>query len=305
MLNQRIVFINDSFVKWDRATVHQMSHGFGRGSAIFEVLSLHATNTGAAIFRLDKHLNRFYRTADLLMMEIPFTRDQLGEAVRETVRRNQIRSGFIKIIGAYTDVAFGVLPPEKPLDISIFVVDPDRDLGGLSFPFKTGTAAGISKWRKLDPQTVPVEAKAAANYLNGMVARNEARSRGYENVILLDTQGFVAEGPTESIFFIKDGDVFTPSPGTVLKGITRKSVIEAARFYGMNVHETRVPRDWLFNAEEIFFSGTPNKVLPVRQIEAHLIKPTPGPLTQKISKIMDKIISGHDKQFGAWLTPLN
>jgi len=305
MLNQRIVFINNSFVNWDQATVHQMSHGFGRGSAIFEVMSLHPTDTSAAIFRLDKHLNRFYRTAELLMMEIPLTRDQLGEAVRETVRRNQIGSGFIKIIGAYTDVSFGVLPPEKPLDISIFVVDPDRDLGGLSFPFKTGTVAGVSKWRKLDPQTVPVEAKAAANYLNGMVARNEARSRGYENVILLDTQGFVAEGPTESIFFVKAGDVFTPAEGTVLKSITRKSVIEAAKFYGMNVKEIRVPRDWLFDAEEIFFSGTPNKVLPVRQIEERLIDPTPGPLTRKISKIMDKIINGHDKQFRTWLTPVD
>lgn len=304
MLNQRIVFINDSFVKWDQATVHQMSHSFGRGSAIFEVMSLHLTDTGTAIFRLDKHLNRFYRTAELLMMEISLTRDQLGEAVKETVRRNQIGSGFIKIIGAYTDVSFGVLPPEKPLDISIFVVDPDRDLGGLSFPFKTGAATCISKWCKLDPSTVPIEAKAAANYLNGMVARNEARSRGYENVILLDTQGFVAEGPTESIFFVKAGDVFTPAAGTVLKSITRKSVIEAAKFYGMNVKEIRVPRDWLFDAEEIFFSGTPNKVLPVRQIEEHMIDPTPGPLTQKISKIMGDIISGRDKQFNAWLTPV-
>ena len=305
MLNQRIVFINDSFVKWDQATVHQMSHGFGRGSAIFEVMSLHLTDTGTAIFRLDKHLNRLYRTAELLMMEIPLTRNQLGDAVRETVRRNQIGSGFIKIIGAYTDVSFGVSPPEKPLDISIFVVDPDRDLGGLSFPFKTGTVAGVSKWRKLDPSTVPVEAKAAANYLNGMVAQNEARNRGYENVILLDTQGFVAEGPTESIFFVKAGDVFTPAAGTVLKSITRESVIEASEFYGMNVKEIRVPRDWLFDAEEIFFSGTPNKVLPVRQIEERLIDPTPGPLTRKISKIMDKIINGHDKQFRTWLTPVD
>jgi len=305
MLNQRFVFINDSFVNWDQATVHQMSHGFGRGSAIFEVMSLHPTDAGGAIFRLDKHLNRLYRTAELLMMEISLTRDQLGKAVRETVRRNQIRSGFIKIIGAYTDVSFGVLPPDRPLDISIFVVDPDRDLGGLSFPFQTGTTAGISKWRKLDPQTVPIEAKAAANYLNGMVARNEARIRGYENVILLDTQGFVAEGPTESIFFVKNGDVFTPAPGTVLLSITRESVIEATKFFGMNVKEIRVPRDWLFDAEEIFFSGTPNKVLPVRKIEERLIDPTPGPLTRKISKIMDGIIGGRDKQFGAWLTPVN
>jgi branched-chain amino acid aminotransferase len=281
-----------------------MSHAFGRGSAIFEIMGLHPTDSGSAIFRLDKHIQRLYRTAELLEMEISFTQDQLAEKVMETVRRNQVKSGFIKIIGAYTDVAFSILPPEAPLTISIFVVDPDRDLGGLSFPFETGTTVGISPWRKLDPQTVPIEAKAAANYLNGMVARNDARRRGFENVVLLDTQGFVAEGPTESIFLVKNGVLSTPGAGTVLKSITRESILEVARFYNVHVKEVRIPRKWLLTVDEIFLAGTPNKVLPVRQIENRSIEPTPGPVTQKISKIMDAIISGQDDHFRQWLFPV-
>jgi branched-chain amino acid aminotransferase len=304
MLKNRIVFMNNDFVSWDEATVHQMSHGFGRGSAIFEIMGLHSKDSGSVVFRLDAHLKRFYRTAELLEMEIPLAHDQLGSAVRETVRQNQIESGFIKIIGSYTDVSFSVLPPETPLAISIFVLDPEADLGGLSFPFETGTTLGISTWRKLDPQTVPIEAKAAANYLSGMVARQEARHRGFENVVLLDTQGFVAEGPTESIFLVKEGRLLTPATGTVLKSITRGSIIEAARYYDVDVQEMRIPRDWLLTADEIFLAGTPNKVLPVRQIEDRSIDAVPGPVTQKISKIMDAIVSGRDDAFGKWLFPV-
>ncbi len=297
--------MKDTFVRWDQATVHQMSHGFGRGSAIFEIMGLHPVESGAAVFRLDKHIQRLYRTADLLEMEIPLTPEQLAEKVKETVRHNQVESGFIKIIGAYTDVAFSILPPDAPLTLSIFVVDPENDLGGLSFPFDTGTTVGISPWRKLDPQTVPVEAKAAANYLNGMVARNEARRRGFENVVLLDTQGFVAEGPTESIFFVKDGTLYTPAPGTVLKSITRESIIDAARFYDVHVEEARVPRRWLWTADELFLAGTPNKVLPVRQMEDRVIDTVPGPVTRKISKIMGDIITGRDEHFSKWLFPID
>lgn len=304
MLTDRIVFTNDTYISWDQATVHQMSHGFGRGSAIFEIMGLHSIESDSVIFRLDKHIQRLYRTADLLEMEIPFTPEQLTERVKETVRRNQVESGFIKIIGAYTDVAFSILPPDAPLSISIFVVDPEHDLGGLSFPFDTGTTVGISSWRKLDPQTVPVEAKAAANYLNGMVARNEARRRGFENVVLLDTQGFVAEGPTESIFFVKDGTLWTPAPGTVLKSITRSSIISAARFYDVDVKEARIPRRWLLTADELFLAGTPNKVLPVRQIENRTIDTVPGPVTRNISKIMGDIINGRDENFRKWLFPV-
>jgi len=300
MLEDRIVFLNGDFVAWNQATVHIMSHSFGRGSAIFEVLSLHETNADPAIFRLDKHIERLFKTAKLLNMELPISKETLHEAVMATVKRNGISKGFIKIIGFYPQIAFEIIPPQKKLDISVFVVDPAQDFGGLDFPTKRGTTVCISRWRKLDPQSVPIEAKVAANYLNGMMARSEAKMRGFENGIMLDTQGFIAEGGTESIFLVKDGRLMTPSLGTVLDSITRNSLLQAAKAIGIESLEGRLPSELLFEANEIFLSGTPFKVLPVKRIEDRVIEGTPGPFTKKLSALLDEIIAGRDERFRHW-----
>lgn len=304
MLEDRIVFLNGDFIAWNQATVHIMSHSFGRGSAIFEVLSLHETNAGPAIFRLDKHIERLFKTAELLNMELPISKEALYEAVMATVKRNGISKGFIKIIGFYPQIAFEIIPPQKRLDISVFVVDPAQNFGGLDFPTKRGTTICISRWRKLDPQSVPIEAKVAANYLNGMMARSEAKMRGFENGIMLDTQGFIAEGGTESIFLVKDDRLMTPSLGTVLDSITRKSLLQAAKVIGIEAIEERLPSDLLFEANEIFLSGTPFKVLPVKRIEDQVIEGTPGPFTRKLSTLLDEIIAGRDERFKDWFFPV-
>lgn len=305
MLKDRIVFLNGDYIPWNQASVHIMCHSFGRGSAIFEVLSLHETGENPVIFRLDEHIARLFRTAELLNMEIPISREAIAEAVTATVKRNAISQGFIKIICFYSQIDFEILPSRTELDISIFVVDPAKDLGGMDFPFEQGTTACISKWRKLDPQTVPIEAKAAANYLNGIMARLEAKKRSFNTVIMLDTQGFIAEGGTESVFLIKDNKLMTPSPGTVLKSITRKSVLQIAKIIGIETIEGRLLPELFFKADEIFMSGTPNKILPVRQIEDRKLAETPGPITRKLSALMKKIIAGQDERFKDWLFPVD
>lgn len=304
MLEKRIVFLNGAFVPWDKATVHIMSHSFGRGSAIFEVLGLHKTKAGPAVFRLDRHIERLFKSAELLDMEIPISREKLREAVLDTIRQNMLTNGLIKIIGFYPQISFEIIPPQKRLDISIFAVDPAQDLEGLNFPVEEGTTICISKWRKLDPQTVPIEAKVAANYLNGMMARLEAKTRGFENVVMLDTQGFIAEGGTESIFLVKDNILMTPSLGTVLDSITRRSILSAAKTLGMETVEERLPPDLLLEASEIFLSGTPFKVLPVKRMEDRVIEGTPGPLTRRLSTLMDEIITGRDERFRQWFFPV-
>jgi len=303
MLEDRTVFVNGEFVAWNQANVHIMCHSFGRGSAIFEVLSLHHTPSGPAVFRLDEHVHRLYRTAALLDMELPMEKSAFHEAVLETVRRNGTRQGFIKIICYYPQISFEILPPQKRLDTSIFVIDPAADLGGLDFPFEKGTTACVSRWRKLDPETVPVEAKAAANYLNGMMARAEAKKRGFNNVIMVDTQGFVAEGGTESVFLVKDGVLMTPSLGTILQSITRKSILEVAPVIGIPIFEGRLKPDLLFEADEIFFSGTPTKALPVRRIEERVLQDVPGPVNRKLTAAMTKIVEGQDERFKGWMFP--
>ncbi|MBW2128309.1 MAG: aminotransferase class IV [Deltaproteobacteria bacterium] len=304
MLEDRIVYLNGEFLPWGQATVHMMSHSFSRGSAIFEVLSLHETPSGPAVFRLDEHLDRFFRSAELLGMTIPSSKGVLGEAISETVRKNGVREGTIKVLGYYSQVAFEILPPPQELDIAVFVVVPSEDLGGFKAPHSEGSTLCVSKWRKLDPQTVPIEAKAAANYLNGMMARKEALEKGFDFTVMLDTQGFLAEGGTESIFLVKDGVLLTPSEGTVLKSITRKSIIEAGKTLGIEVREGRFPPELLQNAEEIFFSCTPMKVLPVKRCEERILSPIPGAVTGRISALLNDIVAGKDERFAHWLFPV-
>jgi branched-chain amino acid aminotransferase len=304
MLKDRLAYVNGEFVAWENATVHLMCHSFARGSAVFEVLSLHATAAGPAVFRLREHIERLCRSTALLEMELPLSKEALHQSVIGTVRRNRLEKGVIKILCFFPQFSLEILPPQKKLDIAIFVLDPFHDLEEHDLPaniMEKGTTACISKWRKLDPQTVPVQAKAAANYLNGMMARTEATQRGFENAIMLDTQGFIAEGGTESVFLVKGGRLFTPALGTVLGSITRKSILEAARTIGIETGEERLDPQMLFEADEIFFASTTLKVFPVRQIEHQFLDETPGPLTRKLAELMDNISGGKDERFNHWL----
>ena len=305
MLVDRLVHINGKFVPWENASVHMMSHGFSRGSTIFEVISFHENRNGVVVFRLKDHITRFFRYAELLHMELPIAHEDLCEAVAATIRKNQVRKGFVKVLGYYPQVAFEILPPQRELDVAVFAFDPQADFDGLEFPTESGTSVGIASWRKLDPSTVPIEAKAAANYLNGMVARAEVLQRGFNDVLMLDTDGYLAEGGTEAYFFVKDGKLYSPALGTVLASITRRSILEIADFLGIEKEEGRFKPDLIDQADEMFVSSTPFKVMPVRQIEDRLLENIPGPITSRFNDSMEKVISGEIDQFEEWLYTVN
>jgi branched-chain amino acid aminotransferase len=302
MLTNRILFLNDRFVPWEQATVHLMSHSFGRGSAIFEVLSLHDTRRGPAVFRLADHIERFFASARLLHMELSLTKEDLSQAVSVTVKKNALQQGFLKIIGFYPQVILDILPPDAKLDVAVFALDPATDSDKPLQFLADGVSLGLSTWQKLHPQTVPIAAKAAANYLNGMVARLQARQRGFDYALLLDSQGFIAEGGTESVFLVQNGRLMTPALGTVLDGITRRSLLEMARSLKIEAWEGRLPADVLYEADEIFLSGTPAKLLPVRQVENRNLKDVPGPVTRRLLSLMEAIVAGRDGRFASWLS---
>ena len=301
MIKDRIVFVNGDYIPWEKATVHIMSHSFGRGSAIFEVMSLHATVSGPAIFRLEAHIQRLFKSAELLDMELPLSEEEFYKAVAGTVKRNDLQQGIIKIICYYPQFSVEILPPQRQLAVSIFAFDPQKDLERFGIPADQGVTAFISQWRKLDPQTVPIEAKASANYLNGMIARAEAKKNGFDYAVMLDTQGFIAEGGTESVFAVKDNRLLTPSAGTVLKSITRMSILEAAGTAGISCFEERLKPQLLFEADELFFASTPFKVLAVKQINDRKLEHAPGPVTRKVADLMAKIADGSDARFKKWL----
>jgi len=304
MLEERKVYINGDYKTWHEATVHMMSHSFARGSTIFEVISLHTGRKGPVVFRLQDHVRRFFSSAAALDMEIPLAYSEIIEAVVQTIKRNDLCQGMIKIVGYFPQIAFEILPPQKRLTISIFTIDPAQDLERLKAPVEQGTSACISRWRKMDPQTVPVEAKAAANYLNGMVAKIEAQKRGFQDTVMLDTQGYLAEGGTESFFIVKGDELMTPVLGTILQSITRKSILEAADFLGIEAIEGRLPPELISEADELFFSCTPFKVLPVKRFEDRVFNEVPGPITSKLSALMNRITAGEEEHFNGWLFPI-
>ena len=304
MLSDRTVYVNGNFVEWDKAQVHILSHGFSRGSAIFEVMSFHETKKGPAIFRLDEHIHRLFRTAELLSMQLALSEEALQKAVLATVKTNHLNSGIVKVVCYYHDIVFEILPPQRTLDTCITAIDPVLDLGGLSLTASDGLSTCICNWRRLHPETVPVEAKVAANYLNGMMARLESKQRGFDTGIMIDTEGFIAEGSLESVFFVKDDILTTPALGTVLQGITRRSLLEAAEFTHIKTAEKRVKPEVLLDADEIILCCSPAKIVPIKRIEKRVMQNVPGPVTRKLVALFDEICSGKNPRFKGWLFPV-
>jgi branched-chain amino acid aminotransferase len=211
---------------------------------------------------------------------------------------------MIKIICHYPGAALDIFPPSTPASTIIFAVDPEMDFPEFAASAARDATACLASWRKLDPQTVPVEAKASANYLNGMMARLESRKRGFDEAIMLDTQGFVAEGGMESVFIAKDNVLMTPAAGTILQSITRKSLLELASENRIESREVRLRPEQLFDADEVFLACTPFKVLPLRRIEACSFPGGSGPLTKTMAGMMQRVIDGSDPAFEEWRFPV-
>jgi branched-chain amino acid aminotransferase len=303
MLEEREVYFNGEFRPWNEAQVHVMSHSFGRGSAIFEVIGFYVTPLGPAVFRLDEHLLRFWKSAALLGMVPPLTSEALAEAILTLVKRSGLQNGFIKIYGFYPEISFSILPPQPRFQVAVCLLSPEETGANGKVNGEIGVTACISRWRKLDPRTVPIEAKVAAHYVNGMMARMECRDKGFDYAILLDGEALLAEGGTESLFLVREGRLMTPSLGPVLQSITRKSLLEVAEAMGVEVFTGPLKPDLLDEAEEIFFAGTVVKVIPVRKVGDRLMAEVPGPVSRKLAERMEAITAGNDPAYSRWLFP--
>ena len=295
------MYVNGRLVPWEKATVHLMSHSFCRGSGIFEVMRLHTTEKGRAVFRLDAHLARLKRTAFLLGMDLPMDDDGFTDAIFQTIRANEVENGYIKLICYYGEVAMHVMPNQEKMDTCIAVVNPEADMEEEKAAGDVPLSIALCKTRKLHPETIPVEAKAAANYLNGMLSRIEAAQKGADVGIMLDTQGFLTEGSTESIFIVKDGTLYTPAEGTVLKSISRKSVLELAPVLEIETVEKRLAPEILAEADEIFLSSTGGRVQPVGKVDSLVLPKSPGPVSKRLMEAFEAIYQDKDPRFTHWL----
>lgn len=301
MSDERQVWLNGKFLPWASATVPILSHSFSRASAIFEIFRIHTGPEGPAAFRMDAHLKRLMNSAGLLEMEIDFSVDTIAGAVAETVILNGIDRGVVKIMAYWGEEAvIRLLPRSKP-DLAIFAIAemPEMNLDS-QIPVKTC----ISKWRKIDPKTVPVSAKACSNYLNAYLARKDAVARGFDIGIMLGTDGFVTEGSAESVFIVKDGIVKIPPLGRVLPGISRMSVLEMAKSMRLETVQEPLSMDDLYEADEMFLSHTGAKVEPVGQFEGKRL-PAPGPVTQRLMEQMARILAFQDESYMQWMQKLS
>jgi branched-chain amino acid aminotransferase len=294
------VWLNGEMIPRRDATVPILSHGFSRGSAIFDVLGVHPGPNGPVAFRLDDHLKRLMKSAELLHMELAYSTEDIIDAVKATVKANSIGRGIIKILAFWGDEAITELVLDASLDVAVFAIPESEEL---VLDKQNAISACVARWRKLHPETVPVGAKACANYVNGYLARKDAVSRGFDIGIMLGTDGFLAEGSTESVFIVKDGVLMTPPVGRVLSSITRLSVLEAVPQIGIPVVERPITADELFAADEIFTVHTGTKVEPVARFEDRQLE-APGPVTARVMKLIDDIMQFKDDRFKNWFQPL-
>ena len=297
---ERKVWFNGNMIPWKDATVPLLSHGFSRGSAIFEVFGIHEGPNGPMAFRMDEHIKRLMKSTQLLGMEMAYSTEEIVEAVAETVKANRMGRGLIKMLAYWGEEAIIQLVLESKLDLAIFAIPASEELG---LDSTQPITACLSRWRKIHPDTVPVEAKACSNYLNGYLARKDANERGFDVGFLLGTDGFLAEGSIESVFLVKDGILKTPPLGRILSSITRLSILQAAPIINIPTSVEPILPEELFTAEEIFTSHSGIKFSPVARFEDRTLQ-TPGPITMQLMELMNNILNFSDDRFSEWFQPL-
>jgi branched-chain amino acid aminotransferase len=297
------IWHNGRFIPWEEATIHVLSHVVSYGSSVFEGIRCYATPSGPAIFRLREHVRRMLDSAKVYRMEnLGYSAAQLAEAMLELVRVNRMDSCYIRpiVIRGYGEM--GVNPLKNPIDVYIACWSWGKYLGDEALA--EGVDVCVSSWRRIAPNTLPALAKAGANYMNSQLMKMEALANGYSEGIALDAAGYVSEGSGENIFVVRDGKIHTPPLGnSVLPGITRDSVLTLAGELGIPLVEAIVPREMLYIADEVFFSGTAAEITPIRSIDRIAIgKGRRGPVTERLQKEFFGIVTGAKPDRHGWLT---
>jgi branched-chain amino acid aminotransferase len=297
------VWHNGKFIAWDDAKIHVMSHVVHYGSSVFEGIRCYAPPSGPAIFRATEHIQRLIDSARIYRTEIPFTRDEIIGAMLELVKRNGVWPCYIRpvVLRGYGDV--GVNPLKLPIEVYICNYPWGKYLGADA---SEGVDVCVSSWTRIAPNTLPTMAKSAANYMNSQLIKMEATVNGFAEGIALDVNGCVSEGSGENLFVARNGVLQTaPIGSSVLPGITRDSVLQIARGLGIQVIEQLIPRESLYIADEVFFTGTAAEITPIRSVDRITVgKGKIGAITKSIQDEFYGIVHGEKLDRHQWLTPV-
>ena len=300
--NRHRIWHDGKFVNWEDATIHVMSHVVHYGSSVFEGIRCYATPDGPAIFRLPEHMRRFADSCRIYRMPLNFSVEELTQACVDTVAENNLPHCYIRPVGLRGGQQMGIVPSNAPLEVYIIPWTWGRYLGHDALA--EGVDVCVSSWRRAAPDTFPTMAKAGGNYLNSQLSVMEARQSGFSEGIMLDSFGFVSEGTGENVFLVHNGKLITPNISSgILNGITRDSIITIARDLGIEVVEGHIPREMLYIADELFFTGTAVEVTPIRSVDKIQIGGgKPGPITLAVQKQYMDITSGQAPDTRGWLT---
>jgi branched-chain amino acid aminotransferase len=295
------IWHNGNLIPWEDANIHVMSHVVHYGSSVFEGIRCYAQPQGSAVFRLPEHMQRLLDSAKIYRMELPFSLDELCAAVVDLIEANGVAPCYIRPIAIRGYGEIGVNPKGSPIEVYMANFPWGKYVAG-----NGGADVCISSWNRLAPNTMPALAKAGANYMNSQLIRMEAETNGYVEGIGLDVNGLVSEGSGENIFLVRNGVLYTPLlANSALSGITRDSVLTIARHLGLAVTEQPIPREMLYIADEVFFSGTAAEVTHIRSIDRILIADGKiGEITRKIADEFFAIANGLKPDRFGWLTPV-
>lgn len=303
----KLIWLNRRMVPWEQATVHVLSHALHYGSSVFEGMREYKTPNGPVVFRLTDHMQRLYDSAKIYRLPIPYERDELIAACKEVLLANELINGaYIRPIAlrGYGDI--GLSPkPEHPVDVAIAAWEWGAYLGADGL--EQGVDVCVSSWQRVAPNTVPALAKAGGNYLSSQLISSEAKRLGFAEGIALSTDGTVSEGAGENLFVVKDGKILTPSAtSSILTGITRDTVINLAARIGMEVLERSIPRESLYLADEMFFTGTAAEITPIRSVDRIQIGAgSRGPVTKQLQDAFFGLFSGETEDTDGWLEGLD
>jgi branched-chain amino acid aminotransferase len=299
------IWHNGRFIRWEDATIHVLSHVVNYGSSVFEGIRCYSTPAGPAIFRLREHVRRMADSAKIYRMELSYPQEELCEAMLQLVRVNRMDSCYLRpiVMRGYGDI--GVYGAKNPIDVYIACWNWGKYLGEEALA--EGVDVCVSSWNRMAPNTLPALAKAGANYMNSQLMKMEAIANGYVEGIALDVNGYVSEGSGENIFVVRDGRIHTPPLGaSVLPGITRDAILQLSRELEIPLVETIIPREMLYIADEVFFSGTAAEITPIRSIDRITIgQGRRGPITERLQKEFFAIIEGHKPDRFNWLSPVH
>ncbi len=296
-----VIWMDGEMVPWRDAQVHVLTHTLHYGVGAFEGIRAYKTPQGTAIFRLDDHVRRLFETAHILEMPIPYSREQIRQASIDSVIENQLDTAYIRPLVYFGSEGMGLHAENLSVHVSVAAWVWGVYLG--TDALTQGIRIKTSSYTRHLVNSVMCKAKACGNYINSILALQEAARDGYDEALLLDSDGMVAEGSGENIFIVRNGVIYTPELTSALEGITRDTVLQLAQTEGYDVIEKRITRDEVYIADEAFFTGTAAEVTPIRELDNRTIGAgTPGPVTQQLQSVYLDLVEGRHQGYNDWLT---